>query len=264
MRSAAPGANPRNDPAVRASQPASEGTFAPWADTQTLSDSIPEPAPGYGTSSHPTEHWIAPDLPLDLQSTIDLTIRARAGDLNALEALCVRCLRTLNRYAAGRLPSGVRGMIDTQDVVQEAVQRGLARLDEFDTRHHGALMAYMRKILKNLIIDHLRSNGRRPSQVALDDRQADDTRSPLEEMLEREQIELYETALERLKWRDAELIRLRIDEQLTYDEIATALGLPSGNAGRVAVKRAVLRLAHEMSNLSRDRKQRGGAPRGGP
>jgi RNA polymerase sigma factor (sigma-70 family) len=188
--------------------------------------------------------------PLGLHSTIDLTLRARGGDQEALEALCLRCLKSLTCYAAGRLPPSVRGMIETQDIVLQAVQKGLSRLDEFDHRHQGALIAYMRRILKNLIIDHWRSAARKPIPVLLDDQQAATTRTPLENVLDREQIELYEKALERVKSRDAELVRLRIDEQLSYADIAVHLGLPSENAARVAVKRALLRVAHEMTIVS--------------
>jgi RNA polymerase sigma factor (sigma-70 family) len=188
--------------------------------------------------------------PVDLQSTFELTALARAGDRNALEALCLRCLKSLSRYASGRLPASVRGMLETQDIVLEAVQKGLSRLNEFDERHEGALIGYMRRILKNLIIDHWRVSGRRPLQVPLDDQpQLAGAGTPLESLLEDEQFELYEMALERLKSRDGELIRLKIDEQLSYAEIALQLGLPSENAARVAVKRAVLRVAHEMSAL---------------
>jgi DNA-directed RNA polymerase specialized sigma24 family protein len=63
--------------------------------------------------------------------------------------------------------------------------------------------------------------------------------------------------VERLKERDAELIRLKIEEQLSYDQIAVEIGLPSGNAARVAIRRAVLRLAHEMSTLSKARRDAG-------
>jgi RNA polymerase sigma factor (sigma-70 family) len=206
---------------------------------------------GDASSSEPrVDDWDSAALPLNLKSTIDLTIRARAGDQEALEALCLRCLKALTCYAAGRLPPAVKGMIETQDIVLQAVQKGLSRLDEFDHRHQGALIAYMRRILKNLIIDHWRSSARKPLPVPLDDQQAATTRTPLECVLEREQIELYERALERVKSRDAELVRLRIDEQLGYEEIAVHLGLPSENAARVAVRRAVLRIAHEMSILS--------------
>jgi RNA polymerase sigma factor (sigma-70 family) len=144
-------------------------------------------------------------------------------------------------------------MLDTQDVVLEAVQRGMNRLGEFECRHPGALLAYMRTILRHLIIDHVRARSRQPQQVLLDDQHADGGQSPLERVLDVEQIELYEAALARLRPRAAALVTLRIEEQLGHDEIAVELGFPSSNAARVAAKRAVLRLAHEMSRLSQAR-----------
>ena len=187
------------------------------------------------------------------ESTLELTARARSGDQVALELLCLRCLKSLSRYAAGRLPPAVRDMLDTQDVVLEAVQRGMSRLGDFESRHPGALLAYMRTILRNLIIDYVRSRRRHPHQVALDDRQVDPAQSPLERVLDREQIELYEAALARLRPRDAALVTLKIEEQLGHAEIAMELGFASDNAARVATRRAVLRLAYEMSRLSREK-----------
>jgi RNA polymerase sigma factor (sigma-70 family) len=244
MRSAGSGVNPREQEAVQTTPAALPGSPVPsTGPTGVLTSALP-------TGSQP-HAGAPPDERLDLQSTVDLTTRARAGDHEALEALCLRCLKALSRYAVGRLPAGARGMIETQDVVQEAVHRGMCRLHEFEDRHPGALIAYMRKILKNLIVDQLRTFGRRPVQVSLDEHQAANARTPLEEVLDGEQIELYEAALERLKWRDAELIRLKIDEQSSYDAIAVELGLQSANTARVAVKRALFRLAHEMSTLSK-------------
>ena len=179
----------------------------------------------------------------------------------ALEALCLRCLKSLTRYAAGRLPPAVRDMLDTQDVVLEAVQRGMSRLGDFEVRHPGALVAYMRTTLRNLIIDYLRATNtpaaargaRRPAPGS--------NRSPLERVLSEEQIALYDTALARLKPRDAALVTLKIDEQLSYDEIASRAGPCFGNAARVAARRAVLRLAHEMARLSQAKNDES-APRG--
>jgi RNA polymerase sigma factor (sigma-70 family) len=185
------------------------------------------------------------------QSTVELTIRAQAGDHDAMEALCLRCLKALSRFAAGRLPPAARGMVETQDIVLEAVHRGMSRLPELQLQGPGTLIAYMRRILKNLIVDYVRSAVRRPYAVALDERQADLGQSPLERVLDSERLELYEAALERLKPRDAALVTLRVEEQLGHEEIAVELGLASGNAARIAGKRAVLRLAHEMSKLSR-------------
>jgi RNA polymerase sigma factor (sigma-70 family) len=177
-----------------------------------------------------------------LQSTVALTLRARAGDRDATEALCLRCLKSLTCYATGRLPGSLRGTADAQDLVLQAVEKGLSRVHEFDHRDQGALVAYMRKILRNLIVEHWRTSNTRPVPAPLNDQRPAATSA-----LDRRQIESYEAALERVKSRDAELIYLRIDEQLGFSEIAAQLGLASENAARAAVKRAVLRLAHEMS-----------------
>ena len=54
------------------------------------------------------------------EPTIELVVRARAGDRPAMEALLERCLPPLKRWAHGRLPAAARGNMDTGDLVQEA------------------------------------------------------------------------------------------------------------------------------------------------
>jgi len=186
----------------------------------------------------------------DPDDTVELTKRAREGDQLALEALCERCLDSLSRYAAGRVPPTVRDMVDTQDVVNEAVQRGMSRLNEFETRHPGALVAYMRTILRHLIIDYVRRRTRQPLKVSLDEQQPDSGRSPLDHMVGAERLALYRAARSRLSRRDADLVTLKIEDQRNYDEIAALLGFPSPNAARVATRRAVLRLARELAWVS--------------
>ena len=112
-------------------------------------------------------------------------------------------------------------------------------------------MAYLRQVLKNLIVDKIRAADRAPTSTLLDDQHADDTQSPLERALDREKVELYEEALQRLKPRDAEMIILRVEQQASYDEIAVYMGLPTANAARIAVRRALFRLAYVMSRVSR-------------
>jgi hypothetical protein len=58
--------------------------------------------------------------------------------------------------------------------------------------------------------------------------------------------------IERLRPRDAALATLKILEHRGCDQIAAEIGLQSGNTARVATSRAVLRLAREMSTLSRE------------
>lgn len=210
-------------------------------------DAVPPPAiprqPGSGSDR-------LPDGATPAESTMELTLRARSGDQLAREVLCLRCLKSLTRYAAGRLPPSARDMLDTQDVVLEAVQRGMSHLDDFEVRHPGALLAYMRTTLRNLIIDSVRSRVKQPLKVSLDERHADRGQSPLERVLGEEQVAIYEAAVARLKPRDAALVTLKIEEHLSHAEIASELGFASSGAARVAARRAVLRLAHEMTRLS--------------
>ena len=119
-------------------------------------------------------------------------------------------------------------------------------------------MSYLRRSLKNLIVDKLRALDRRPLAVSLDDGRADDTLSPLDWVLNEEQVELYEEALQCLKPRDAVIVTLRLEQQLSHHEIAVQIGFATDNAARVAVRRALYRLAHEMGRLSRTAGRRRG------
>jgi len=110
----------------------------------------------------------------------------------------------------------------------------------------GAFQAYLRQAVMNRIRNELRRAGRQPPREELDEKQADDRPSPLEEAIGSEMVELYEAALQRLSPKERELIIARVELGLTYAEIAEALTMPSADAARMAVARALVRLAEEM------------------
>ena len=62
-----------------------------------------------------------------------------------------------------------------------------------------------------------------------------------------EAVERYEAALARLRAEEREAIVARIEMGGSYQEVAQALGKPSADAARMAVSRALLRLAEEMN-----------------
>jgi len=70
--------------------------------------------------------------------------------------------------------------------------------------------------------------------------------SPLATLIGRESLARYEAALARLSESDRELVVARIEMDCTYDEIAELQSKPSADAARMAVKRALLRLAEDM------------------
>jgi RNA polymerase sigma-70 factor (ECF subfamily) len=185
---------------------------------------------------------------LDPETTIELLGRVRAGDMAARERLVERCLPPLRRWARGRLPDYARDMLDTEDMVQETVIAALKHLGSFEARREGALQAYLRQALLNRIRDVSRYKLRRPMQTALPDNPVDAGASPLDQAIGRENTERYEAALKRLRDVDREAIVGRIELQYSYEDLAVALGKPSAEAARVAVTRAVYRLAKELAD----------------
>src|SRR4051794_7753758 len=193
-------------------------------------------------SSRPTA------APLDPETTVELLNRVKAGDDDARERLVARCIPPLRRWARGRLPTYARDMLDTEDLVQDSVIAALRRIEGFEARREGALQAYLRQAVANRIKDVIRYKRRRPVQTELPEDAADQGESPLDQVIGLENTERYEAAMLRLKDSDREAIVARVELRYTYQELAVALGKPSPDAARVAVARAVYRLAREISH----------------
>lgn len=184
--------------------------------------------------------------PLGPEATVDLINRVKGGDEAALERLLQRCIPALRRWASGRLPRTARGMLETVDLVQDAVMACMRRLDVFEVRHQGALQAYFRQAVMNRILDIVRQQQRRPDQVEMPEQLADVRPSPLDQAIGSENAARYDAAIQRLKPADREAIIGRVELQYSYDELAIVLDKPTAAAARVAVTRAMKRLADEM------------------
>ena len=189
----------------------------------------------------------AASVPLDMQSTVDLLTLAKTGDDRAVDALFERCVPPLRRWARGRLPSGARGLLETQDVVQDAVFNVLRRLDKFEARHHGALLAYLRQAVLNRIRDEARTLARRPAPVELDHQHFGRRSVALELAIDHADLERYEAALARRR----RTVRLRGDRSSHRDARELRGGRPRpGQADRQ--RRAHLCRASAAQALSRD------------
>lgn len=181
-----------------------------------------------------------------LTSTADLLARARRGDADALNELFARYLPPLRRWARGRLPAWTRDLRDTDDLVQETLLQTLGRLGSFEPRHEGALQAYLRQALVNRVRDEVRRVARRPAAGVLDEEHPDPAVSPLDEAIGTEAVERYEAALQRLAPEEREIVVARVEMGNSYQQIAAAHGKPTADAARMAVARALVRLAAEM------------------
>lgn len=187
-----------------------------------------------------------PSAPVPLDVTVELLTRIRGGDPAAREALCARFLPLLRRWARGRLPHGVRDLAETDDLVQVALLRALDHVEGFEARREGAFLAYLRRILMNLVRDEIRGHRRRPARESLDETGAEDSVSLVEQEVGFETMAAYERALEALPEEQREAVMLRVEFGYTYEEIATAVGSPSTDAARMMVTRALARVAAEM------------------
>jgi RNA polymerase sigma factor (sigma-70 family) len=187
-----------------------------------------------------------PAGPSEVESTLHLIERARSGDQQALDRLFARHAGPLRRWATGRLPKWARDLADTDDLVQETLLRTFKRIGDFEPRGVGALQAYLRQAILNAIREELRRKGREPDATGLDGLEADSNLSPLEQAIGGEAVDRYERALARLKEGEREAIIGRIEMGYTYEELAEALGKPTGDAARKAAHRALIRLVEEM------------------
>jgi RNA polymerase sigma-70 factor (ECF subfamily) len=185
-----------------------------------------------------------------VDTTYELLARARNGDRVALDDLFARHIPPLQRWASGRLPRWARDIADTQDLVQECVLQTFKRVEDFEPRGEGALRAYLRQAVMNRIRNEFRRAHRKPAADELDEQAPSDRTSPLEAAIRQEHINRYDAALSRLSEQDRDLIVARVEMGLSYEEIAEQLGKPTWNAARMAIARALLRLAAELKHPS--------------
>ncbi len=181
-----------------------------------------------------------------LLMTTELLRRAKDGDQVALDALTARYLPRLQRWASGRLPAYARSLLDTADVVQETLLRAIEGLDGIEVRGPGGFQAYVRQAVLNRIRDQIRWARRRPRPEDVPEELEDRSPSPLEQAIGADVLARYERALERLTEEERRILHLRIELDFDYAEIAAMVGRPSADAARMAVRRALRRLAEEM------------------
>jgi RNA polymerase sigma factor (sigma-70 family) len=188
----------------------------------------------------------SPGSPEALLVTQELLQCARGGDRAALDALVARYLPRLRRWASGRLPGYARSLLDTSDLVQETLTRVLQGLDRIEVRGPGGFQAYVRQAVLNRIRDEVRWAARRPGPDGVPESLPDLAPSPLEHAIGADVLARYERGLAALGEEERELLHLRLELDLDYQEITAMTGRASRDATRMAIQRALARLAAEM------------------
>lgn len=179
------------------------------------------------------------------ESTATLLSLLRQGDDSARDRLIARYLPMLRRWAHGRLPVHARDLNDTNDLVQITLLSALKNLEQFESRHEGALLAYLRTSLLNAIRGEIRRVGRAGVVESLPE-DGEPGLAMQVPRLDSDQWLDYENALAKLPELKREAVLLRLEFGMSYSEIAAALDRPSEAAASMMVSRALVELAGHL------------------
>jgi RNA polymerase sigma-70 factor (ECF subfamily) len=184
----------------------------------------------------------------ETHTSVRLLHRARLGDREAVEALFARHAPRLLGWARGRLPQWARDLADTADIVQETLLRVFRRIDRFESRKADALQGYLREAVVNRIKDECRRAERLPARSGPPPEARRDVLNPtpVDEVMGQEAANRYRRALQGLRREEQEAIVARVELGFTHAQIALVLGRRTPDAARMAVGRALLRLAQAM------------------
>lgn len=159
----------------------------------------------------------------DGEDEAGLLARAKEGDLSAFEEM----VRRYQRRAYGVALRIVRRHDVADDVVQEAFIRAYRGLAGFDLgRPFGP---WIGRIVANLAVNHVRSPEAREEGLPEGYGERPASRpDPLGQVLEQEARDALEGALARLPAEQRAVFVLRAMEEMSYKEIAEALGISMG------------------------------------
>ena len=175
--------------------------------------------------------------------TEQLLRRIKDGEASARQALYERCLPLLTRWAHGRLPAPARDIADTDDLVQVTLLRALNHLEEFEANGSGSFLAYLRQILLNEVRAELRKRQRGVTKVDIETQVlADDSAGVVEQLVGHERLQAYEQALAKLDRHAQELIVMRLEFGMNYNEIGLEVGAEP-NTVRMRISRALRMVA---------------------
>lgn len=153
----------------------------------------------------------------------ELIRRWRSGDGVAATKLVERHAPAVARFAA---TSGERDSVD--EVVQDTFVRAFAAIDSF--RGESAFRTWLFTIARRLILDRRRSERRSRNVSSVEEGDAVTQFDALDSMVADESLVRVRRAMESLSPRQREVFTLRVEQGLSYKEIAEITGSTEGAA----------------------------------
>lgn len=153
----------------------------------------------------------------------ELIERWKAGDSRAATLLVSRHADALARFAAS---SGERGEIE--ELVQDTFVRAFSSMDSF--RGESSLRTWLFTIERRLMLDRRRSERRQRTTVAVQPSDAVTEYDALDTMLAEEAESRVRKAVDGLSPTQKEVFTLRVEQGMSYREIAEIVGTTEGAA----------------------------------
>lgn len=191
----------------------------------------------------------------------DLIRSARGGDEAARNALFERYGSRVADIVHVRMRSFLRGHAQSGDLVQMTLLEALRRLDSFEPRGRTSFVRWLARLVESELCnayDHLtreKRDVRRNAHFEVPTEEGAVPRppspasvqmSPTSVLIADERVELVRECIAALPERYREVILLRDYEDTDWEEIRTALDVPSENAARMVHLRAVTKLGESL------------------
>lgn len=185
---------------------------------------------------------------MDRQETTRLLVRARDGSSEALNEVYGRLAGRLLALIRVRLGPGLRGQVESRDVLQATLLKSFESIDQFEGSRSVSLMAWLARIAENEIRDLADYHRRQRRDARLNDplsaarrTLAANVRSISSQLVIEGEALRLERGLESLPEHYRQIIVLRKLEELSWGEIANRLG-KTDDACRMLLARAMAAL----------------------
>jgi RNA polymerase sigma-70 factor (ECF subfamily) len=158
-------------------------------------------------------------MPMDLGNSdadTELVERYLAGDMSAFDELMIRYERQIYRVCY----RFVENRDDAMDLAQEVFIKAFEHLGSF--RRESSLKTWLYRIAMNHCINHVKKHA--PDFVAVTEYTGSVRTSVQSQLEEREEREYFRRLVKQLPPKQKAILELRINEQLSYEEIAKISG----------------------------------------
>jgi RNA polymerase sigma-70 factor (ECF subfamily) len=177
---------------------------------------------------------------------------AQAGSSEALGQLLEACRGYLLLVAQRELAPDLQAKGGASDLVQETLLDAVRAFPRFHGTSESEILAWLRRLLLNNLVSFARRYrdadkrqvGREVGLVGGSGGPAADVPTPSREAIEEEEARVLRAALDRLPDDYRRVLRLRFEEERSFEDIGRLLGL-TPNAARKLWVRAVQRLQRE-------------------